>query len=132
MRQRRALRLIGIAFALLAVHLLVQSAAALLVGHRATPVPRRCRVDGGDSRRHVRAGRPEDEDGRALGNPVLASEGRVTAIDGLLATAVLLGIALDLAFGRWWADPAAGLVIVCSAAREALAILRSPPLDTTG
>ena len=31
--------------------------------------------------------------GRALDNPVLRTEGRVTLIDGILATAVLLGLA---------------------------------------
>jgi hypothetical protein len=33
--------------------------------------------------------------GRALGNPVLRTEGRVTMIDGILATAVLAGLALN-------------------------------------
>jgi divalent metal cation (Fe/Co/Zn/Cd) transporter len=56
--------------------------------------------------------------GRALGNPVLRTEGRVTMIDGILATAVLLGLTLNAALGWWWADPAAGYVLVFYAARE--------------
>jgi divalent metal cation (Fe/Co/Zn/Cd) transporter len=56
--------------------------------------------------------------GAALGNPVLATEGRVTLIDGLLATAVLLGLILNAAAGWWWADPLAGYVLVYYAARE--------------
>ena len=56
--------------------------------------------------------------GRAIGNPVLQTEGRVTMIDGILAVAVLLGLALNAALGWWWADPAAGYVLVCYAARE--------------
>ena len=56
--------------------------------------------------------------GRALGNPVLRTEGRVTMIDGILAVAVLLGLVLNAALGWWWADPAAGYVLVCYAARE--------------
>jgi divalent metal cation (Fe/Co/Zn/Cd) transporter len=56
--------------------------------------------------------------GRALGNPVLRTEGRVTMIDGILAAAVLLGLALNSALGWWWADPAAGYVLVCYAGRE--------------
>jgi hypothetical protein len=32
--------------------------------------------------------------GRALGNSVLRTEGRVTLIDGILASAVLLGLVL--------------------------------------
>jgi hypothetical protein len=54
----------------------------------------------------------------ALANPVLLTEARVTVIDGLLAVAVLLGLVLNAAVGWWWADPAAGLVIVYYAARE--------------
>jgi divalent metal cation (Fe/Co/Zn/Cd) transporter len=56
--------------------------------------------------------------GRALGNPVLQTEGRVTMIDGILAAAVLLGLALNSVLGWWWADPAAGYVLVCYAGRE--------------
>jgi hypothetical protein len=37
--------------------------------------------------------------GRALGNPVLRTEGRVTMIDGILAAAVLLGLALNATLG---------------------------------
>ena len=56
--------------------------------------------------------------GGALGNSVLQTEGRVTLIDGILATAVLLGLTLNAALGWWWADPAAGYVLVFYAARE--------------
>jgi divalent metal cation (Fe/Co/Zn/Cd) transporter len=45
-------------------------------------------------------------------------------IDGLLACAVLLGVALNALLGWWWADPAAGLVIVYYAIREARTIHR--------
>jgi divalent metal cation (Fe/Co/Zn/Cd) transporter len=56
--------------------------------------------------------------GTALDNPVLRTEGRVTLIDGLLATAVLAGLALNAGLGWWWADPLAGYVLVYYAARE--------------
>ena len=56
--------------------------------------------------------------GRALDNPVLRTEGRVTLVDGMLAVAVLLGLVLNAALGWWWADPAAGYVLVYYAARE--------------
>jgi divalent metal cation (Fe/Co/Zn/Cd) transporter len=64
--------------------------------------------------------------GRALDNPVLRTEGRVTLIDGILAAAVLLGLALNAALGWWWADPAAGYVLVFYAAREAREIFFAP------
>jgi divalent metal cation (Fe/Co/Zn/Cd) transporter len=57
--------------------------------------------------------------GSALVNPVLIAEGRVTAIDAILASAVLAGLSLNAAFGWWWADPAAAYVLVFYAAREA-------------
>ena len=56
--------------------------------------------------------------GRALDNPVLRTEGRVTMIDGILAAAVLLGLVLNAWLGWWWADPVAGYVLVYYAARE--------------
>ena len=55
---------------------------------------------------------------------MLSTEGRVTLIDGLLAVAVLAGLALNAALGWWWADPLAGYVLVYYAAREAFEIVR--------
>ncbi len=60
--------------------------------------------------------------GSALGNPVLVTEGRVTAIDALLAGSVLLGLVLNALVGWWWADPLASLVVVGYALREARAL----------
>lgn len=125
-RQRRALRLIGIAFLALAAYLLVQSIVALAVAHHPQPSP------GGIVWTAITAivmfslAALKSRTGRALGNPVLETEGHVTFIDGLLAVAVLLGVTLDLAFGWWQADPLAGLVIVYYAIREAVGIFRSP------
>jgi divalent metal cation (Fe/Co/Zn/Cd) transporter len=56
--------------------------------------------------------------GRALDDLVLRTEGRVTAIDGILAVAVLVGLVLNAVAGWWQADPAAGYVLVFYAARE--------------
>lgn len=125
-RQRLALRLVGVAFVLLAAYLLVQAVVALIAGHRAAPTP------GGAGWTAVTAlvmfalAFGKARTGRRLGNPVLLTEGRVTLVDGILATAVLVGIVLNGLFGWWWADPVAGLVIVGYAVREAVAIFRSP------
>jgi divalent metal cation (Fe/Co/Zn/Cd) transporter len=64
--------------------------------------------------------------GRALDNPVLRTEGRVTMIDGILASAVLLGLVLNAALAWWWADPAAGYVLVYYASREVREIFAAP------
>lgn len=125
-RQRRGLRLIGYAFAALAIYLLTQSTLVLAVGYH----PRHS-MPGiiwtaltAAVMFTLAAGKART--GRALDNPVLQTEGRVTMIDGILATAVLLGLALNAAFGWWWADPAAGYVLVSYAAREVWEIFSSP------
>jgi divalent metal cation (Fe/Co/Zn/Cd) transporter len=61
--------------------------------------------------------------GAALNNPVLLTEGKVTLVDGILALAVLGGLVLNAAFAWWWADPAAGYVLVFYGARQAHAAL---------
>jgi divalent metal cation (Fe/Co/Zn/Cd) transporter len=117
-RQRRALHLIGYAFAALAVYLLIQSTVVLITGYH----PRHSLLGiawtavTGLAMFVLAAGKART--GRALDNPVLRTEGRVTTIDGILALAVLLGLILNAAAGWWWADPAAGYVLVYYAARE--------------
>ena len=110
--------MIGTAFAALAAYLLVQSTVVLATGYRPrhsvpgiiwTAVTASVMVA-------LAAGKVRT--GAALGNPVLRTEGRVTLIDGILAAAVLAGLVLNAALGWWWADPAAGFVLVFYAARE--------------
>jgi divalent metal cation (Fe/Co/Zn/Cd) transporter len=62
--------------------------------------------------------------GRALDNPVLRTEGRVTMVDALLAGAVLLGLVLNANLGWWWADPLAGYVILIYGLKEGITALR--------
>jgi divalent metal cation (Fe/Co/Zn/Cd) transporter len=123
-RQRLALRLIGVAFALLAVYLLVQAAVALVAGHRAAPTPAGAGWTAATAAAMFALAFGKARVGRRLGNRVLITEGRVTLVDGILACSVLVGIALNGVFGWWWADPVAGLVIVVYAVREAVQIFR--------
>jgi divalent metal cation (Fe/Co/Zn/Cd) transporter len=117
-RQRRGLRLIGCAFAALAVYLLIQSTVVLAAGYhpRHSPLGIAWTAVTAIVMFALAAGKART--GRELDNPVLRTEGRVTTIDGILATAVLLGLVLNAAAGWWWADPAAGYVLVYYAARE--------------
>jgi divalent metal cation (Fe/Co/Zn/Cd) transporter len=126
-RQHRALRLIGYAFAALAFYLLAQSTVVLATGHHprhsvpgiiwtAVTAAVMFALAWGKART-----------GRALDNPVLRTEGRVTMIDGILAAAVLLGLVLNAGLGWWWADPAAGYVLVFYAAREVRDIFSAHP-----
>jgi divalent metal cation (Fe/Co/Zn/Cd) transporter len=117
-RQRRGLRLIGYAFAALAVYLAVQSTVVLVTGYHPRPSALGMAWTAVTAAVMFALAWGKARTGRALGNPVLRAEGRVTMIDGILAAAVLLGLALNAALGWWWADPAAGYVLVWYAARE--------------
>lgn len=118
-RQRRALRLIGAAFAGLAVYLVVQSTWALIAGYRPHHSAAGIMWTTGTAVVMFALAAGKTRTGAMLGNPVLRTEGRVTLIDGVLAVAVLTGLVLNAGPGWWWADPVAGYVLVYYALREA-------------
>ncbi len=124
-RQRRALRLIGAAFAALAVYLAVQSTWVLVTGYRPHHSPLGIGWTAITAAVMFALAYGKARTGKALSNPVLATEGRVTLIDGILATAVLAGLLLNAVAGWWQADPAAGYVLVYYAAREVREIFSS-------
>jgi divalent metal cation (Fe/Co/Zn/Cd) transporter len=121
-RQRKALRLIAAAFLALAGYLLAQTGVVLATGFHPQPSPLGIAWTALTAAAMFALAYGKRRTGQALGNPVLTTESRVTVIDGLLACAVLLGLVLNSALGWWWADPAAGLVIVYYAVREARTI----------
>ncbi len=117
-RERQALRLIGGAFFALALYIVAQTAYTLIT--RGHPAP-----SGGGiawlaatliAMLLLASGKRRT--GRALGNQVLLTEARVTLIDAALAAAVLVGLVLNAVLGWWWADLAAGLVIVYYGIKE--------------
>ncbi len=118
-RQHLALRLIGTAFVALAMYLGIQSTIILVIGFHphhsllgiAWTAVTACVMFG------LAFGKASV--GATLGNPVLRAEGRITMIDGILATAVLVGLVLNALAGWWWADPIAGYVLLYYAVREA-------------
>ncbi|WP_382304470.1 cation transporter [Herbiconiux sp. UC225_62] len=123
-RQRFALRLIGWAFILLAAYLLVQTIVVLSTGHRASPGSGGISWTAATAAVMFALAWGKHRVGTRLGNPVLVAEGRVTLIDGVLASAVLAGLLLDTLVGLWWAAPLAALVVVFYAVREAIHIFK--------
>ncbi len=118
-RQRKALVLIGVAFVALAVYLAVQSTLLLATGDH----PRQSYLGIAWTALTALAmfalARGKAVTGRALANPVLLTEGKITTIDGVLAVAVLVGLLANAALGWWWADPVSAYVLVYYGAREA-------------
>jgi hypothetical protein len=123
-RQQRAMRWIGIAFIALALYLTVQSSVVLAndfhpkhssLGIWWTAITAAVMFGLAAGKSRV---------GGALDNPVLQAEGRVTFIDAVLASAVLLGLLLNAVVGWWWADPVAGCALLFYAARVGRIALR--------
>lgn len=59
-----------------------------------------------------------------IASPALQADSRQTDICAYLSGVLLLGLLLNGAFGWWWADPAAGLVMVPLIAYEGVQALR--------
>lgn len=122
-RQRRALKLIGVLFVILATYIAVQSVVVLATRYHPqhsglgiiwTAIT--CAV-------MLALAYGKSRTGRALNNPVLQTEGKVTLVDAYLAAVVLIGLTLNATFGWWWADPLAGLVIVFYGFKEGMGAL---------
>jgi divalent metal cation (Fe/Co/Zn/Cd) transporter len=122
-RERRALRLIGFAFAAVAVYVTAQAVVTLATADHPGPSVLGIAWTALTVVAMLALARGKVVTGRALGNPVVRAEGRVTLVDACLALGVLVGLVLNAAAGWWWADPLAGLVIVGYAVREARAAL---------
>lgn len=67
----------------------------------------------------------------ALGSRAAASEANQTFLCALLSAVVLVGLGLNAAFGWWWADPVAALVMGAIAAAEAVRTWRAESLEDT-
>jgi len=121
--ERKALKLIGIAFFCLAIYILGQSAYTLISRSHPDTSP------GGIVWLSLTLvvmlllAWGKKTTGEKIHNPVLITEGRVTPIDAFLAAAVLMGLILNDAFSWWWVDPLAGLVIVYYGLKEGLAAI---------
>lgn len=118
-RDRRAMRLVGAAFALLAIYLVVAGVRQLVLAVEPDSSPL------GIAYLFVTAivmfslARWKRRVGSALESDPFRAEASMTLLDGCLATSILTALALNLVLGWWWADPVAALLIGAVAAREA-------------
>ncbi|MGC8480985.1 MAG: cation transporter [Acidimicrobiales bacterium] len=123
-RRARATRMIGYAFVLLGVYLVVQSAVVFATGTHARHSELGIVWTSATALVMFFLAAGKRRAGTAIGNPVLLTEGRVTLVDGLLATAVLAGLVLNAAFNSWRADPFSALVVAGYVVFEAVGSLR--------
>jgi divalent metal cation (Fe/Co/Zn/Cd) transporter len=120
-RERKAVRWIGGAFFVLALYITAQAVFVLVV--RAHPHRSGLGIawTGLTFIVMLALAGGKAATGKALGNAVLQTEGKVTLVDAYLAATVLVGLGLRAEFGWWWADPLAGFVVVFYGIKEGVA-----------
>ncbi|MGE5460224.1 MAG: cation transporter [Solirubrobacterales bacterium] len=118
-RTRLALRLVAIAFALLAAILAVVAIRDLVTGRRAGDSPIGIAYLAVTAVVMFVLAAAKRRLAVRLDSAPLRSEASMTFLDGILSTATLTGLALNAMMGWWWADPAAALVVAIAAANEA-------------
>jgi divalent metal cation (Fe/Co/Zn/Cd) transporter len=139
--EQRAQRLVAITFFLLAPYITQDAIRTLINGEH----PRTSWLGIGLSISSIIVmpllGKTKQEIGQRLGSGATAGEGTQNMLCAYLAAGVLTGLALNAAFGLWWADPAAALAIGALALNEgrqtwhgkgccAISPLPHEPLDT--
>ena len=115
-----SMKLIGMAFLLLAVYIIIQSMLAVI--HRIQPKPSLTGIIWLIVSAFVMflLAHGKKISGKAINNPIVIKEAKVTMIDGLLASAVLMGLLLTKYFGWWWPDIAGALILATYSLKEAV------------
>jgi len=111
-RQKRALRLLSIAFFLLGVYLLIQSTFNLIYRiHSSESLPAIIWLLLTFVVMMLLASK-KTKVGKLMNNQVLLTEGRVTLVDAALAAIVLISMLFTAWLGWWWADIAGGFILM--------------------
>ncbi|MEX0825318.1 MAG: cation transporter [Acidimicrobiia bacterium] len=116
---RKALRLVAVAFAALAALLTVGAIVALASEHRADESPIGIIYLAATAVVMFGLALAKRRAAVGLGSQPLAAEATLTMLDGVLATSILLALAANAVLGWWWADPVATLLVALVAAEEA-------------
>jgi divalent metal cation (Fe/Co/Zn/Cd) transporter len=129
LNERRALRIVGVCFLLLAAYIAYESALDLWsrrAGEHSIPgiilacvslivMPLLSRA-----KRKV---------GRALGSAAMHADAKQTEFCTYLSAILLAGLLLNTLFGLWWADPVAALIMVPIIAKEGIEGLQGKACD---
>jgi divalent metal cation (Fe/Co/Zn/Cd) transporter len=116
--ERRAQKLIGLSFYLIAAYVAFEAARSLFVGAR----PEASWVGIGLAALTLVTMPPlaiaKARVGEKLGSSATKSEGRQNMLCAYLSAALLVGLGANALFGLWWADPVTALLIAGVAVKE--------------
>ena len=126
-RERVALLIVGVAFMTLAVYVLVEATRDLIA--RAVPEasPLGIAVACASLVAMPILARAKRRVGAATGSRAMRADAAQTDFCAYLSAILLVGLALNAAFGLWWADPVAGLIMVPIIVNEGVKALRGDP-----
>lgn len=132
-RERRALRLVAVAFAALAVVLGVAGIRDVVTGRQAGESPIGIVYLAVTAVVMLGLAIAKRRTARQMGSTTLRSEADMTLLDAGLSAGTMLGLLLNATLGWWWADPAAALIVAVAAANEAReAWEEASEIDTAG
>jgi cation diffusion facilitator family transporter len=127
--ERRAERLVGAAFLILAAYVTFEAARSLLEQERPDASPVGIVLTAVSIAVMLWLARAKRETGEALESRALIADSKQTYACWYLSVAALSGLALNAVFGLWWADPVAALVIAVFLVREGIEALRGEDED---
>lgn len=119
-RALRALRLVAVAFGVLALYLLAASVYNLMSGEEASSSPYGIAFLALTAVGMFTLARLKRTTAQSAFSAPLAAEASMTFLDGCLATGILVALVLNSVAGLWWADPAAAALVALFCAREAV------------
>lgn len=117
--EQRASRLVAASFVALALFVGFEAVQTLLAQERPSASPIGIALTAVSIVVMLWLARAKRETGEALGSRALIADSHQTFACWYLSVTTLAGLALNAAFGLWWADPVAALVIAVFLVREA-------------
>jgi divalent metal cation (Fe/Co/Zn/Cd) transporter len=122
--ERQASRLVGVSFAVLAAYVAFEAVQTLVAQERPSASPVGMALTTVSIMAMLWLARAKRDTGEALGSRALIADSHQTFACWYLSVTTLAGLALNAAFGLWWADPVAALVIAVFLVREGIEALR--------
>ncbi|HEX4981711.1 MAG TPA: cation transporter [Ilumatobacteraceae bacterium] len=117
-RERTALRVIAFSFLALAAYVTVESVRALIEGHEPDASTVGIVLAAVSLLIMPFLSYAQRRAGRELGSASAVADSKQTLLCTCMSAVLLVGLSVNAAFGWWWADPLAGLVIAAVALKE--------------
>lgn len=118
--ERRALRIIGGTFFVLAAYIVADAGYTLISASRPDSSAAGVAVTAAALLVMPSLSVLKRRTGTALGSPMLLADSAESLFCAYLSATVLVGLLLNAAFGWWWADPVAALAVVPLVIKEGL------------